>query len=306
MPPVDPAERDRFIQEHGPAPAAQPGAPCRKIQTPAQMGQDLWVLQNLHMRCGRGTFVEFGARNGVEHSNTLYFERTLGWRGILVEADPTQYRNLQTNRPRSWTYHGAVCTLAAGNTTSFAIADPVHGGWSGMKGTMEPTRKHTMAREVVVPCHYLPDLLERHGLRRVDYMTIDTEGSELSIVEDFPWAEYDVRVVQIEQLDERVYTAQRGREARITAHMRAHGFELQNRFVVQQRDTFDLIYVPMRDYVAAIPQGGHTAPAPRRPATATPATRTASWLKGAVYLVWALVLGTVVVCAGMYWLWCAP
>ena len=115
-----------------PAPAAQPGAPCRKIQTPAQMGQDLWVLQNLHMRCGRGTFVEFGARNGVEHSNTLYFERTLGWRGILVEADPTQYRNLQTNRPRSWTYHGAVCTRAAGNTTSFAIADPVDGGWSGM------------------------------------------------------------------------------------------------------------------------------------------------------------------------------
>ena len=104
----------------------------------------------------------------------------------------------------------------------------------------------------------------------------------------------------------RVYSAQRGREARITAHMRAHGFELQNRFVVQQRDTFDLIYVPARDYVAAIPQGGHTAPAPRRPATATPATRTASWLKGAVYVVWAFVIGTVVVCAGMYWLWCAP
>ena len=42
----------------------------------------------------------------------------------------------------------------------------------------------------------------------------------------------------------------------VTAHMRANGFELQNRFVVQQRDTFDLIYVPKRDFVEALPQGG--------------------------------------------------
>ena len=126
-----------------------------------------------------------------------------------------------------------------------------------MRETMEPTRKGKMARNVDVPCYYLPDLLERHGLRRVDYLTVDTEGSELSFVEDFPWAEYDVRVVQIEQLDELRYKAQRGREARITAHMRANGFELQNRFVVQQRDTFDLVYVPKRDFVEALPQGGN-------------------------------------------------
>ena len=47
------------------------------------------MLHQLQLRCGHGTFVEFGARNGVDHSNTLYFERALGWRGILVEADPT-------------------------------------------------------------------------------------------------------------------------------------------------------------------------------------------------------------------------
>ena len=130
----------------------------------------------------------------------------------LIEADPSQYRNLEANRPRSWTYHGAVCTRGAGNTTRLSIAGPKFGGWSGMRETMEPTRKGKMARNVDVPCYYLPDLLERHGLRRVDYLTIDTEGSELSFVEDFPWAEYDVRVVQIEQLDELRYKAQRGRE----------------------------------------------------------------------------------------------
>ena len=36
-----------------------------------------------------GTFVEMGAFNGVTFSNTLFFERELGWRGLLVE--PSEY-----------------------------------------------------------------------------------------------------------------------------------------------------------------------------------------------------------------------
>ena len=79
-----------------------------------------------------------------------------------------------------------------------------------------------------------------------DYLTIDTEGSELSFVEDFPWTRTSAWSRSNSSTSR--YKAQRGRQARITAHMRANGFELQNRFVVQQRDTFDLIYVPKRDF----------------------------------------------------------
>ena len=66
------------------------------------------------------------------------------------------------------------------------------------------------------------------------------------------------------------------RLGKITAHMRANGFELQNRFVVQQRDTFDLVYVPKRDFVEALPQGGNVRPASTpfgRPATRSTSAR---------------------------------
>ena len=56
---------------------ANPCDSTRNRNTTAQAGQDLWVLHQLQLRCGHGTFVEFGARNGVDHSNTLYFERAL-------------------------------------------------------------------------------------------------------------------------------------------------------------------------------------------------------------------------------------
>merc|ERR1719213_326038 len=44
------------------------------------------------------TFVEFGARDGVDMSNTLLFERGFGWEGVLVEAAPRYIKNLRLNR----------------------------------------------------------------------------------------------------------------------------------------------------------------------------------------------------------------
>ena len=73
-------------------------------------------------------------------------------------------------------------------------------------------------------------------------MTIDTEGSELSIVEDFPWREFNVKIVQIEQLDERRYTAQRGKKARIVRHMTNSGFTFHSAYPVKRMTTEDLIF----------------------------------------------------------------
>ena len=73
-------------------------------------------------------------------------------------------------------------------------------------------------------------------------MTIDTEGSEVDLVEDFPWHRFAVRVVQIEQLDERRYSAQRGKKARIIKHMTASGYRLLETYTVAQMDTEDLIF----------------------------------------------------------------
>ena len=38
-----------------------------------------------------GYFIEAGAYDGYEISNTLYFEKFLGWTGILVEPNPEAF-----------------------------------------------------------------------------------------------------------------------------------------------------------------------------------------------------------------------
>lgn len=81
------------------------------------------------------------------------------------------------------------------------------------------------------------------NVHRVDYMTIDTEGSEVDIVQDFPWNEFDVRVVQIEQLVAARYPAQAGRKENIIQHMENHGYKLLAVYPVAKFDTDDLIFI---------------------------------------------------------------
>ena len=57
-----------------------------------------------------GYFIEIGANNGVNQSNTLYFEKFRGWRGLLIEPHPKLFSQLQKNRSHNSTCINAACT----------------------------------------------------------------------------------------------------------------------------------------------------------------------------------------------------
>eukprot|EP00746_Dinoflagellata_sp_MGD_P139492 gnl/MRDRNA2_/MRDRNA2_72938_c0_seq1.p1 gnl/MRDRNA2_/MRDRNA2_72938_c0~~gnl/MRDRNA2_/MRDRNA2_72938_c0_seq1.p1 ORF type:complete len:125 (+),score=16.16 gnl/MRDRNA2_/MRDRNA2_72938_c0_seq1:44-418(+) len=88
----------------------QPVVP-KTVSFHAQAGQDRWYMDKIwplltQKRRQHGFFVEFGARDGVEHSNTCHFERHRNWKGILLETVGHEYApagklTIEENRPRS-------------------------------------------------------------------------------------------------------------------------------------------------------------------------------------------------------------
>jgi Methyltransferase FkbM domain len=92
-------------------------------------------------------------------------------------------------------------------------------------------------------CHHLATELRKRNMHRIDYMTIDTEGSEPEIIQDFPWHEFDVRVVQIEQLVASKYRSQKGKKELVIQHMEQCGYTLFSVFPVSPNDTDDLIFI---------------------------------------------------------------
>jgi hypothetical protein len=101
----------------------------------AQAGQDRYLFERVFLQqslCCKGTFVEFGARNGIEHSNTYPFEKFMGWKGLLFEVDPREYPNLEQNRKHSHVTSGPICPSTMDNVT---IALSQVGGWTGSEGS---------------------------------------------------------------------------------------------------------------------------------------------------------------------------
>jgi FkbM family methyltransferase len=162
----------------------------------SQVFQDLFVQFILREK-REGYFVEFGATNGIDLSNTLMLEKHFGWHGILAEPGRQWHEALTKNRRADIDFR-CVWTRT-GDNLKFTEA------FAGEFSTITRYASRDMNRvvrskgnKIVVESISLADLLKYHNAPyRVDYISIDTEGSELPILEAFSF-ERDISIFTIE------------------------------------------------------------------------------------------------------------
>jgi FkbM family methyltransferase len=165
----------------------------------SQLGQDLWVLEQLGWKRG-GFFVEFGATDGVLLSNSWLLEKHFSWNGICAEPNPRLFERLKQNR--TCKLSPACVYRSSGEKMRFVLAD-AYGGLEDLGQDDEHAdkrRAYAAAGEVLdITTTSLMDLLDQQAAPAViDYLSIDTEGSELSILEGVDWGRYQFRCITVE------------------------------------------------------------------------------------------------------------
>ncbi len=173
----------------------------RDIETHAmsQLGQDLWVVEQTGGLRG-GYFVEFGATDGVMLSNSLLLEREFGWTGLCAEPNPKFFRQLVVNR-RCKVLPACIGSVT-GERVKFITAD-AYGSMMEFVGSDSHADKreaYLAQGEVIdVTTVSLHDFLTQNGAPHVvDYLSIDTEGSEYSILSAFPFDKWTIRFITVE------------------------------------------------------------------------------------------------------------
>lgn len=159
----------------------------RMQDSKAQLLQDLWTLFELGDQEG-GYFVEFGATDGVSLSNTWLLETRYGWTGILAEPNPAWHPQLAASR-KAIIDHRCVYQKT-GVPISFSVTDQmVLGTISTYRDSDRHSQARTMHKEITVETVALHDLLNEHDAPSViDYLSIDTEGSEYDILAAYDWS----------------------------------------------------------------------------------------------------------------------
>jgi FkbM family methyltransferase len=168
--------------------------------TNAQNYQDLWALfENKFKR--DGFFVEFGATDGVTGNNTLLLEREYGWTGILAEPNPHWHNDLFLNRKCNITKKCVY--IKSGVNVDFLMTDaPDLATIKGFGDDDEWKEARKNAPSIKVPTISLLELLDYYRAPDIiDYMSVDTEGTEYGILNAF-FAQnankYKVRAITVE------------------------------------------------------------------------------------------------------------
>lgn len=180
-----------------------------------------WVLHETG-RKQDGYFVEFGAADGLLYSNTYLLEKDHGWRGIVAEPNPLWQADLARNRGCTidcrcvFTTTGDRVKFAA--TKAAGLATLVE--YSSCDGHAHSREDH---RVIEVETISLNDLLSTHAAPRdIDFISIDTEGSEYDILRCFDFARWNVQLFSVEH-------NQTANEHKIDALMQRCGYERRYR-----------------------------------------------------------------------------
>ena len=170
----------------------------------SQLFQDLFVLFYFKEK-KNGTFLDFGATNGIEKSNSFMLENDFGWSGVLAEPSPQWHDELVNNRPEAKIIKDAIYS-ETGKELDFFVSDAgelstleefKNSDASSMPGNAKVRNKNGYLHKVRTIS--LNDVFIKffNGLP-IDYMSVDSEGSELMILENFDFKRFGPAVVTVE------------------------------------------------------------------------------------------------------------
>ncbi len=170
----------------------------------SQYKQDEFANDHFFKNKKDGVFIDIGAYDGVCISNSYFFEKHLDWKGICIEPIPEIYETLRTNR-NCYCVQGCIADYE--DIVPFLRIKAL-AVFSGIVEKYDSKHTAVVAREmekindsseiISVKTFLLNNLLEKHEFYHIDFLSIDTEGGELDILQSIDFDKFDIDVITVE------------------------------------------------------------------------------------------------------------
>ena len=151
------------------------------------------------------TFLEFGATDGFEYSNSYMLENKLSWQGVLSEPSPQWHEALKKNRKNSkiiskciWKESGKKMDFFMSDNGIFStLKNFIENDKISMPGNSEARNKN--GKIISVETISLNDVIKNYFNNICpSYISIDTEGSEYEILKSFDLDNFRPKLFTIE------------------------------------------------------------------------------------------------------------
>ena len=157
-----------------------------------------------------GFYVELGANNGYDQSNSYYFELKKGWRGVLVEPLMNKYTQCINIRGRKNKVHNNACVpfgfydeyveIYDANLMSVSL---IGGDLSNIENHLNEAKDSMNEVQVIdkikVKAKTLNEILiESKAPNIIDFLSLDVEGSEIQVLKGIDHSKFRFKYILVE------------------------------------------------------------------------------------------------------------
>jgi FkbM family methyltransferase len=140
-----------------------------------------------------GFYIECGANDGVNQSNTWYFEKILNWRGILIEPNIESFKNLKNNRSSKNIFKNVALVsedFKNKNEDIYLIENNLE---SKLTNAVNP-----LSQKVKVATETLNNILKELNINKINFFSLDVEGYEEEVLKGLNLNIFDIDYILIE------------------------------------------------------------------------------------------------------------
>ena len=176
--------------------------------------QDIWTIDKMSYK-RKGVYLDIGVGDGVYNSNSYMLSKRFGWTGLVIEPLLKHITNLHNNRYEStlipYCVHNETITKEFMEINELPkdaeLRDLHYDAWriSGISETLRGevsasiASKPTFARDHItrstVQCRHIQSVLDEYGLTYIDYMSINTDGSEVAILHAIDFDKVNIAII---------------------------------------------------------------------------------------------------------------
>lgn len=140
-----------------------------------------------------GFYIECGALDGETRSNTLMLERLRKWDGLLIEADPSNYKLLKAKHRKAFTINACLSIFP------FPVMMQFKQRFN--QGKLMENSEDLRGKKgsvVEVQCFPLYSILLAINMTTIDFFSLDVEGDELKVLQTLPFDKVNIDMMTVE------------------------------------------------------------------------------------------------------------
>jgi FkbM family methyltransferase len=168
---------------------------------------DLDLKLKAYLNFQRGYFIEAGANDGLDQSNTLFFEKHRKWTGLLIEPIPQRAADCRRNRPHCAVENCALVPFGYPRDTIEMrycnLMSLVKGAMRNESADMDHIKRGCEVQgissyELMVPARTLTSVLDQYHPPSIDFFSLDVEGFELDVLKGMDFEKYRPKWMLVE------------------------------------------------------------------------------------------------------------